>query len=114
VGVAGMIILLAWFALIVFGVAFILIYGDPRKSPDPQVSWHLVVATGIGVIQPIAFTLSGISLWPSAVVEVVAAGVFAWRLVLLVQTRRQARAARAFERQIIEQVRSAQDDDGRA
>lgn len=90
--VASVIIIVAWVVLVVLGVTFMAIYGNPQRSPDPPVSWHLVAATAVGVAQPLAFLLAGVSLWPSAVVEVVAAGVVGWRLALLVQTRRAARA----------------------
>jgi len=81
-------ILSAWLIMPVLALAFLILFGLPVRYRDRAMAWHLVLTTLIAGLEPVGFLLSGLSLWPAAIIYVGSLSVMVWRLILLIQTRR--------------------------
>lgn len=98
-GLLGVTLMAEW-GLTVFGaLAFLALYGRPRKYLDRTMAWHIVSVTTVAAAEAGGLLLAALGivlpLWLFAGIYGVAAVVVYWRLWLLSQTRRRATAAPA-------------------
>lgn len=89
--VLQVVVILEWLAIVFGAILFIAIYGSPFRYRDREMSWHLVSAAFVWLLQALSLLLAGWSLIPIAIAEGVSAGIIYWRLALLIRTRRAAR-----------------------
>lgn len=90
-----LLILFAWFTIPIRAAVFLFLFGWPSKKADRVMAWHLALTTLVAGLEPVGFLLSGLSLWPSALIYVGSMAIMDWRLALLIQQRRRERRARA-------------------
>lgn len=90
-------VLFAWLTLPIHAVVFLVLFGWPGRYRDTTMAWHLALTTAIAGLEPVGFLLSGLSVWPAAVIYAGSLGVMWWRIGLLWRTRRRAKLSRSGE-----------------
>lgn len=87
---SGTLIVIGWILLFLAGLAFLVLLGTPARSRDRTMFWHLWLTTLIAVLEPVGLLLAGVSMWPLVGIYTASLAVMAWRIALLVATRRSA------------------------
>jgi hypothetical protein len=76
------------------GLAFVIAFGSPRRSANPSMAWLQVGLAWVAVAFDAVLLLSMfhivVSLWLVAMILLAQDAVFAWRLGVLIQTRRKS------------------------
>lgn len=88
-------IVLAWLAGILGAGLYLVIYGNPRRSADPGMGWHLVWTAAAGALQWLGLLLATRSLIPLLIADWLAVAIVYWRVALLINTRRRNRHRKA-------------------
>ncbi|HEX6871668.1 MAG TPA: hypothetical protein VF163_11275 [Micromonosporaceae bacterium] len=88
------IITLCWLLIIVGSVVFLVLFGLPWRHPDRVMAWHLTLWVLSDIAERMGLLLAGVTLVPAAIIYVLTAVIVQWRLGLLIQTRRRAKARR--------------------
>lgn len=88
-------IVFGWMALALAGLYFQVRFGWPWRSPVElrAMAWQVFWSNAVVWAEPIGFLVSGLSLWPTAVVLTVTIVVTVWRDVLLERAKTSVRRA---------------------
>lgn len=80
-----------WIVTVVYGVAFLLMFGWPWRHPDRIMAWHIASFTVVSIAEALGLAAIAlryhVPLWTYAVIYGGGAGVILWRLALLVGAR---------------------------
>jgi len=94
----GQLLIIEWSATLLVAVVFLVVYGWPSRYEDRTMSWHIVSVTAVAAIESAGFLAlaAGVQIPPWVYVAIYGAGaaVMAWRLGLLLNTRREQRGGR--------------------